>query len=242
MLRRARFARHYRIAQSWPERAVVGSVFDVRPILPWLAFDRRYYVLALSQNSVRLVRGTFDGPVRVEWPGPTNLEVATQSHDTDEMSFVHTFVGGSGSRRKAAYHGHGVGKDDAKDGLLIYLRAIDRSLQTVLKGETAPLVVAAVDYLLPLFRQVCHYPHVVPTCIAGSPDRRSDRRLADEARPLVEPVVTHAARAAVATYRQLAGTGRTMNDVAEVVEAAHRARSRPSAWLSAGMSGAGSIR
>jgi hypothetical protein len=214
------FARHYRIGLTWPERATVGRVFDIKPVLPWLAAGRRFYVLALSQNAVRLIRATFDGPVRVKLPGPANREEALRGHDTDEMSFAHTFAGGAGSRRKAAYHGHGVGKDDAKDDLILYFRAVDRALQTVLNGEHAPLVVAAVDYLLPLFREVCHYPNLLPTGIVGNPDRRSDRRLSEEARALIEPGLGRPARDAVATYQQLAGSGRTMHDVAEVVSAA----------------------
>ena len=216
------FARHFRLGLTWPERESVGRVFDVRPLLPWLAAGQRYYVLALSQNALRLLRGTFDGPVRINLPGPKNREEALRTHDSDEMSFAHTFTGGTGSRRKAAYHGHGVGKDDAKDDLLLYFRAIDRALQTVLKDEHAPLVVAAVDYLLPLFREACHYPHLFPEGIVGNPQRRSDRRLADEARELLEPGRGRAARNAMATYRQLAGTGRTTHDVAEVVAAAFR--------------------
>jgi hypothetical protein len=197
-------------------------VFDVRQVLPWLAAGRRFYVLALSQNAVRLIRGTYDGPVRVPLSGPADMEAALRLHDSDEMSFAHTFSGGTGSRRKAAYHGHGVGIDDSKDDLLLYFRAIDRALHPVLKNEHAPLVVAAVDFLMPIFREACHYPHLFPAGIAGSPERRSDRRLADEARQLLAPTAGQAARDAIATYRQLNGTGRTMHDVAEVVAAAYR--------------------
>ncbi|HEY1375202.1 MAG TPA: hypothetical protein VGF55_00320 [Gemmataceae bacterium] len=216
------YTHHYRLGLTWPRRAAVGRVFDVRPVLPWLVHGRRFYVLALSQNVVRLLRGTFDGPVHVDLPGPANRAEALRAHDSDEMSFAHTFVGGTGSRRRAAFHGHGVGSDDAKDDLLLYFRAVDRALEPVLQGERAPLVVAAVDYLLPLFRQACRYPHLFPAAVVGNPDQVSDWRLADAARDLIEPGLGRAAHDAVATYRQLAGTGRTTHDTAEIVAAAFR--------------------
>jgi hypothetical protein len=215
------FCRHYRLRLTWPERVIVGRVFDVRPVLPWLAVGR-FFVLGLSQNGVRLIRGTADGQARVPLGGPTNSCEALWAHDSDEMSFAHTFVGGSGSRRKAAFHGHGVGVDDAKDELLVYFRAIDRALHPILRDERDPLVVATVDYLLPLFRKACHYPHLFDTGIPGNPDRWSDRRLADKARELLAPRIGAAAQDALATYRRLDGTGRTMHDLGEIVSAAHR--------------------
>ncbi|MFM9068430.1 MAG: hypothetical protein ACKOUR_14030, partial [Planctomycetota bacterium] len=36
-----------------------------------------------------------------------------------------------------------------------------------------PLVLATVDFLAPLFRQVCDYPHLIDSFVTGAPDHLS---------------------------------------------------------------------
>ena len=62
-----------------------------------------------------------------------------------------------------------------------------REMYEVLREEQAPLVVAAVDYLLPIFRQASAYPHLLQRGIEGNPDRLSEKELHDRAWTLVEP-------------------------------------------------------
>jgi hypothetical protein len=215
------FDRVYRLAMPWAERAVVGGRFYVKPLLPWVE-GGDFYVLVLSRNEARLVRGTPHGAERVELPGgPLSLEKALAAHDTDEPLTLHTAGRGAG-RWEAVFHGHGVGIDDAKDDLLRYFRAVDRAVHPVLRRMGRPLVVAGVEYLLPIFREACSYRDLLDDGIAGSPDRLSDRELADRARPLVEPLLWEGRASALAAYRRLAGTGRTSHDTAEVVSAGCR--------------------
>jgi hypothetical protein len=217
------FDRRVRLDLNWPERVSVGRAFDVKPLLPWVAAAGRFFVLALSQNAVRLVRCTPHTAERVPLAGPADRAEALRAHDRDEPLTLRTFGPGPGARR-AVFHGHGVGIDDAKDDLLLFCRAVDRELHPALKDELAPLVLAAVEFLAPIVRQACTYPHLHEEVIPGNPDRLSDQELAERARPLAEPLVRRAEHDAVALYRQLAGTGRTACDVAEVLPAAAAGR------------------
>lgn len=208
-----------RVAADWPIRAAVGSVFDVKLLLPWLAACGRFYVLALSQNEVRLLRCTAHGAARVPLAGRLNRDEALRQHDTDEPLTYHTLARSAGAY-EAIFHGHGVGIDDAKDDLLRYFRAVDRALHPIVKDEHSPLVVAAVDYLIPIFRQACTYKHVVGDGLPGNSEHVSDRELAANAWTILQPLVTAGCRGAVAAYRQLEGTGRTARGVDAVVPAA----------------------
>lgn len=217
------FARHYRLGASWATRAVVSGRFFVKPLLPWVT-GGRFYLLALSRNEVRLIRGTPHGAERVSIPGgPLTLETALAAHDTDEPLVVHT-AGRGANRLEAIFHGHGVGIDDAKDDLLRYFRVVNRAVLPILQKDRAPLVLAGVEYLWPIFQEACTYPLVLDQGVPGCPDRVSDRVLADRARPIAEPVFRRRRVRALATYRRLAGTGRTSADAGEVVEAALRGR------------------
>jgi hypothetical protein len=49
---------HYRLPFDFEELVVVTDRFHIKPLLPLLSGDGRFYVLALSQSEVRLLQGT----------------------------------------------------------------------------------------------------------------------------------------------------------------------------------------
>lgn len=215
----------YRLPLAFPETAVVASHFQLKPLLPLLTGNGRFYVLAISQDHVRLLQGTAHGIERVDLKGvPTNLAQAMQFHDRDEPLMFHTRPAGGAGRWAQIFHGQGVGIDDFKDDLLRYFRQIDRGLHDLLRTERVPLLLASVEYLWPLYRQVNTYPHLLERGISGSPDRLSDKELHEQGWAILQPKFQQAQRDAAALYQQLAGTGRTTNNIAEAVSAACQGR------------------
>jgi hypothetical protein len=179
-------------------------------------------VLALSQNSVRLFQGTRFTVSPVALKGvPHNLAEAMRTHDRDEVLTFHTRPTSGGSWG-AIFGGHGVGIDDAKDDLRRYFKSIDRGLHEVLREERAPLILAAVEYLMPIYREASTYPHLLEKGIGGNPDRLSEKELHDRAWAVVEPHCQEALRRAIGLYHQVAGTGRTTSDEQRIIAAAYR--------------------
>jgi hypothetical protein len=211
----------YPVPFPLPELVVTTRQFQVKPLLPLLG-NERFYLLSLSQNRALLYQGNTSGmeEVTVEQM-PANLAEALRFHDVDEMLNYHTQPAPGGRGRFAAiFHGHGVGIDDHKDDLLRYFQQIDRGLHDLLREERVPLVLASVEYLWPIYRTANKYPHLVETGIPGNPDQMPPAELHRRALALVEPRFTEGRRKAVALYEQLAGTGRTSNDLKEIVAAA----------------------
>ncbi|MDB5313670.1 MAG: hypothetical protein JWO38_7872 [Gemmataceae bacterium] len=131
------FDRRYRLGMNWRGRVTVGDHFLVKPVLPWVDGGASY-VLALSRNAARLVRGIPHGAGEVDLPGGLlNLDRVLAAHDTDEMLHFHSAGGGPG-RWDAVFHGPGVGTDDAKDDLLRYFRAVARAIHPVLRDGRTP--------------------------------------------------------------------------------------------------------
>jgi Bacterial archaeo-eukaryotic release factor family 7 len=132
--------------------------------------------------------------------------------------------GGQGGRHPAIFHGQGVGTDEDKDDLLRYFQHIDRGLHDLLRDETAPLVLAGVEYLFPIYQQANSYTHLLQQGIAGNPDKLKAETLRGKAWPIVEPVVLQAQQEAAALYRDLASTERTSRNISEIVPAAYYGR------------------
>ena len=159
--------RVYRLPLVFEELLVVNQRFHLKPLLPLLSGDGRFFILALSQNQVRFLECTRYSVREVELPSnvPKSRAEALKYDDFERQLQFHTRtppVASPGSgERGAMFHGQGVGIDDAKERILEYFQQVDHGLHEVLRNEHAPLVLAGVEYLLPIYKEAATYAHVV---------------------------------------------------------------------------------
>ena len=88
----------------------------MKPLFPLLSGDGRFYVLALSQKSVRLLEGTRDSVSEVDLEGvPESLAEALGTDQTVRQSEFRAVGSGApgGGSQGPVYGGHGVGDEDA---------------------------------------------------------------------------------------------------------------------------------
>lgn len=222
--------RSYRLPSRFKEQVIVGDHFYLKPLLPLLTYDGRFYILALSQNAVRLLEGTHYSVDELKLPEQVLTSLAEvlkyeerenelQSHSSASFGTM-----GKGGRHPAVFHGQGVGIDEAKEDILRYFQQIDRGLHELLRDETAPLVLAGVEYLFPIYQEANTYPHLLEQGIAGNPDKLKAETLREKAWAIVEPSVLQAQQEAAAQYRDLASTERASSNSSEIVPAAYYGR------------------
>ena len=217
--------RKYRLPISFKELSVVSDRFHIKPLIPLLSSDDRFLVLALSQNKVRLIACTRYGASEIELEDvPGSIKEILGGYDFEAQLQFHTRAQSTSGERAAVYHGQGGGIEDIKPRLIEYFRRIDEGLRLRLKSEGAPLVLAGVDSLFPLYREVNTYGKLLDKGIAGNPDATSAEELRGRAREIVEPLFLKARHEAGDRYHALAGTGRTSNHLKEVVWAAYEGR------------------
>jgi hypothetical protein len=216
--------RSFRVPLDLPELAVVDDRFHVIPLLPLLAGDGHFFLLALSQNQIRLLEGTRDRVEEVDLPGvPLGVEDALQGEEIQKQLQLYVADRG-GPGAGGSYHGHGHPGEAQAERVLRYFRKVDRGLREVLAGERAPMVLAAVEHLAPIFRKAKTYPQLVDEVLPGSPEGLSRHELHARAWPIVEPLFLRAQREAAARYDRLAGTGQTSQDPQDIVRAAEDGR------------------
>jgi hypothetical protein len=217
--------RTFRVPIRFDELVVVAPSFHLKPLLALLTGDGLFYVLALSQNQVRLLAGTRDHLGEVELPdSPKSLADALRYDDPERQLQFHTGTPGAGGRRGAMFHGHGTGIDDAKENILRFCQQVDRAVARFIRDGAAPLVLASVDYLASIYRAASTYPSLLEAAVAGNPEGLRPDELHARAWPLVEPQFRRDRERAAARYRELTGTGRTSREVTEVVPAARDGR------------------
>ena len=225
--------RHYRLPYAFPELTVVGDRFHLKPLLPLLTSDGHFHILALSQNEVRLLKATRMSVTETELTDvPRSLaevlqyqEVQDQERDRFLTRTVRAAAPGEARGRQAIFHGgHGGAAEDRQDDIREFFRLLDKGLRQVLREHQAPLVLAGVEFLLALYREINSYPHLVPEGIVGNPEELSAEELHRRAWALVEPIFTRAQREAAELYHQAAGQGLAASDLRQVVLAATEGR------------------
>jgi hypothetical protein len=83
-----------------------------------------------------------------------------------------------------------------------------------------PLVLAGVDYLHPIYKEVNSYPHLMDEGIAGNPERLSAGELHELTWTIVKPFFQKAQQEAVNRYKEFASSGRSSNRVRKIILAA----------------------
>jgi Bacterial archaeo-eukaryotic release factor family 7 len=214
----------YRLPLPFEELVVISNRFHLKPLLPFFTGDGHFYVLALSQNQVRLLEGTRHTVDEVDLESmPKSMAEALQYERFEKQLQFHTGTSSGMGRLSAMFHGHAISDED-KDRILRWFHRIDDELPTLLAGERSPMVLASVEYLFPLYTAANTYPHLLGQGISGNPEELTPEELHAQAWTLVQPIFMQAQEEAVAQYSQLAGTGQTTVDVKEAVLAAHHGR------------------
>jgi hypothetical protein len=204
----AELFRVYRLPLALEELVVVDAHIHITPLLRLLSGDGQFYVLTLGLGGVRLFQGTQYGLSPVTLHGvPASLQDALKYDEFAKQPQFHPGVPGSGGERGAIFHGQGA-RDDrvAKEETLHYFQQVERGVAHALRDEHAPLLLASLAYLLPIYRAANTYAQLVEDAIAVNPDDLSLEELHARAWALVAPHFERARAAAVERYHMLRGT------------------------------------
>jgi hypothetical protein len=211
-----RFER-YRVSLPLAEEVVVAASFRVRPLLPVMSRDETFFVLSLSENAVQLFEATRSAITMLDLgSAATSMEEALALEDPERQLQSHS-TGGGGEE----FHGHGAGDELDKAATQRFLRAVDRGVRERLGDARELLVLACVDYYLPLFQSVTGYPNVFDAVVSGNPEHRSPTELHADALQLIDSGADHPG---VERYRAGISAGTTVSEIAEVAIRAHEGR------------------
>lgn len=224
--------RYYSLPSEFQELVVVSDHFHLKPLLHLINNDGQFYILALSQNDVRLLEATRSSVKQVELENlPKSKADALQYDETakDGQNRIATSKGGTSNpfQQPGSFHGQGSpDSDDVKQDILQYFHIIDGALHDFLRNKKAPLVLAGVEYLFPIYREANTYPHLVEEGITGNPEILKPEELHAQAWPIVEPIFKQSQEEATGYYKEVAGsdTARASHDIKEIVSAAYYQR------------------
>src|SRR5262245_11913718 len=196
----------FRLPNHLTAAVEVSDRFHLKPLLRAVTFPHTAFVLALAQNSVRLLEIAPElAPGMIEMPDlPDNVASAV----------------GKSSIRDRAPVGRIQGSEGQKTRIRQYARQVDRALRPLLNGLDVPLILAAAEPIDSIYRSVNTYPHLLATSLSGNPEATSDAELTERARRLLDDLYAAELRTVHETYARLGSQRRASADIADVARAA----------------------
>lgn len=167
------FFQYYRLpTEGITQSITIGTGFNIKPIVKLLDESSPYFVLLLSHNGVRLLKGDdFNIESVKEFPTAMKQDLKIDEYPNERQT--HTVAPVAQGKGSEKFHGQYNETQVDKDMLIKYFRHIDTKVQKIIKNEKIPLIIAGVEYLLPIYRQANTYPHLLEKEIQGNLEHSS---------------------------------------------------------------------
>lgn len=213
--------RYYRLPLRFREEMMINRRFYLKPLLPLFSGEGHFYILALSQRQIRLWQASRFSHHEIDLGDmPTSMEEALGYDNLERQSQAHVARRRGKQKADLAFHGHGSGFDDAKEDIQRYFQRVSKGLGRIMSSENDPMVLAGVEYLIPLFKKASGYRRISEEAITGNPDELTPEELHRKAWQIVEPALKSEQEKAFNLYRDLSRTARTADCLPDILPAA----------------------
>lgn len=199
---------YYHIPFEVKDQVIVSDKFYTKPLLPLFTVDGQFYILAISKNEVRLFKASRQTVKEIVMEdAPRSVEDMKVDDDPRTKLQLRTSspVGSNQLVYNTASQGQGNENDFNKNELARYFRAIDEALNKVHKGDNIPLVLAGVEYLIPIYKEISKYPNILDEFIKGNPETLYGEDLQKLAWEIMEPKFLKIQELAESKYNQFSG-------------------------------------
>jgi hypothetical protein len=212
----------YRIPIRVQELNIISQRYYIKPLLSLLSGDGRFFLLALDQKIIKLFQGSKYSINEIKLPKGTfvSLKDYFQFEEADKS---YQLYGGNTATEGASFFTHGSVRMDAavhKEKILEFFKLVNKGVFQVIKNENAPLVLAGVEYLIPLYKEANSYPYLAGESLDINPEGLKNEELHRSAWEIVHPMFEKNRMKALKLYEQFSGNGRASSSIEEVVKAA----------------------
>jgi hypothetical protein len=198
--------RTYRLANFLGEKISVSDRFHLQPLLRAITFPHSAFVLALSENSVRLIEIFSDLP-------PSIVQVPNLPKDAASAL-------GRSTLNDRSPKGRITGSEGQKVRLTQFARLIDTAIRPMLSGRQSPLILAATEPLATIFRSINSYSNLLPGTVTSTNDRSGERELASAAIPVLDAHYAREIEAFRTRFVERSSDGRSTSDISDAARAA----------------------
>lgn len=215
------YCKYIKLPMKVEREVMVNHSFFVTPLIQMLTRKEYFYLLVISKKQVKLFRADSFGMEHIPVEGlPEGMMDAQAPDKDDETTFR---MGGRGGTGGANFHGVGGGNNvDDKQKIATYFEASDDVIwKEILHTETAPLLLAGVEYLIPVYKSVTDYKYVCDEALTGSHEREDIPTLYKQAMEKMQYYFKQPFKKAFEMYGNQSATSLTTSVVDDIIPAAH---------------------
>ncbi len=196
----------FRLANNLLAQVELSGRFHLKPLLRAITFPHAAFVLALTENSVRLLEVLAEGP-----PILVTVDGLPKSA-ADSL--------GRATINDRSPSGRILGSEGKKVRLTQFARKVDAAVSAAVKGTHTPLILAGNEPLSSIYHSLSTAAGLLPTTIAGNPDQMTEADLATAARSLLDEAYGAQLAAFQALFEQRSQAGRATTDLSDAARAA----------------------
>jgi hypothetical protein len=218
------FIKVFQLPFTVNEEVYINNNFFLSPLLPAITNSEEFYLLVLSKHDAKFYQGNAYGLQQLEIEGlPDGMDDVVHFEEKEGKQLFRQ--GGKGGNGSANFHGHGPGQLEEKANLALYFREVDKTLFTeVLHDKNKPLLLAGVEYLIPIYKDVSKYNFITAEAITGSQEHENQHALFEKARTLLAPFFKEHTNKALQNYYNQIATPLTSSMPETVIPASYYAQ------------------
>ncbi|MEC5129096.1 hypothetical protein VSU19_20205 [Verrucomicrobiales bacterium BCK34] len=204
----AETVRVIQVPESFSPQCSYSTKWFLTPLLELAANIDSYWLLSLSQNEVALYRGSRLGIREVVIPGGNpsfkESETAAARSSGDDPDIIDA--------------------EANKENLQRFFEEVNEPVRKILGDSNDPLLIAGVDFYLPLYAEANTYPNLVEKIVSGNAEHESLDDLHESATDLLYRDFAESRKRELLRLKELAASGAFVTNLQEILAAASMGR------------------
>lgn len=210
------FFEKYTVPVNFEAYEHISHEFYIKPLVPLLSGDGRYYLLAIQIKGVSFYEASRYSITKIEVDDltPSSLKEVV-GFDYEEKALQFRSI--AASQGIASMHGHAGADRERKDEIFRYFRAVDEGLQPILNKGQLPLVVACQDYFFPIYKDANTYDKLYEEPVPGNPSDTDIIGLHEKSWKVIEPFFEKTRKEKLKKYEEWCNTEHTSSSIHDII-------------------------
>lgn len=171
---------------------IVAESFHIKPLIKYFQFGADYYLLLLSMDKIKLLRGDFISIEELSFPEDVKIRFDELFNDFDNTSNVSA---GTFSGPDARFYGYSSKSENVEKDIVKYFRYVDEIVRKHFVDENPlPLILVSLPQHQATFRDMTSITTLLGCGIEKAPDSLDNEQLLIEATELIRAKQVEAVR------------------------------------------------
>ncbi|WMJ75042.1 hypothetical protein RCC89_18005 [Cytophagaceae bacterium ABcell3] len=229
------YIKSYKVPIDFQTTSYISREFILNQMFPLLTGNGEFFLLSLSKENTRFFKADMHNIQEIthEAKVPETMDSTLKYYEFGRKwqkgTSGNTIIGTSaaspnGSPGNVIFHSHGGDTVSENDYIFEYFRYVNNEISKTLNEHKLPLVVAGVDYFIPLYERANTYDQLIPEAIKGNFDHTHEHELHQKACEIMGSRFNKPFKKSLEKYSAFAGTGKTSYELEDIYLSAKAGR------------------